>query len=109
MDKAPDTEDGTPETEFSRSVGQHEQRMLRARRAGPTPVYSGFAMFGIIGWSIAAPTLLCTLLGSYLDKRHPDVHSWTLALMVAGLMLGCANAWHWMARQEAEMQEDGNR
>ena len=54
-------------------------------------------MSGLIGWSVAVPTLLGAMLGLWLDRRHPGPHSWTLMLLVAGLVIGCANAWHWVA------------
>jgi ATP synthase protein I len=45
------------------------------------------------------------VLGLWLDRRYPGPHSWTLALLVAGLAIGCWNAWHWVAREEKEMHE----
>ena len=42
-------------------------------------------MMGLIGWSVAVPTLLGAALGLWLDQHHPGKHSWTLALLVAGL------------------------
>jgi ATP synthase protein I len=56
-------------------------------------------MFGLIGWSIAGPTVLGTLAGLWLDKHHTGSHSWTLALLVAGLCLGSLSAWHWVAKE----------
>ena len=43
-------------------------------------------MMGLIGWSVVVPTLLGAALGIWLDKHHPGKHSWTLALLVAGLV-----------------------
>jgi ATP synthase protein I len=63
-------------------------------------------MMGLIGWSVTVPTLLGTALGIWLDKHHPGGHSWTLALLVAGLSIGCWNAWHWVAKEEKAMRED---
>lgn len=61
---------------------------------------------GLIGWSVVVPTLLGAALGIWLDKRHPGSHSWTLALLMAGLTLGCLNAWRWMAKEESDMRAD---
>ena len=58
-------------------------------------------MLGLIGWSVCLPTLLGTWLGLWLDKRQPGVHAWTLALLVAGLCVGCANAWHWITKEQS--------
>jgi predicted F0F1-ATPase subunit len=49
-------------------------------------VWFGLGMMGLIGWSVAIPTLLGAALGIWLDSRHPGSHSWTLALLVAGLV-----------------------
>jgi ATP synthase protein I len=65
-------------------------------------------MMGLIGWSVVIPTLLGAGLGIWLDKHHPGEHSWTLALLVAGLAIGCFNAWHWVAKEEQEMGEENH-
>jgi ATP synthase protein I len=62
-------------------------------------------MMGLIGWSVAIPTLLGAALGLWLDQRYPDGRSWTLALLVAGLALGCFNAWHWVDKEDRAMRE----
>jgi ATP synthase protein I len=49
------------------------------------------------------PTLAGAFLGLWLDRHHPSAHSWTLALLVAGLVIGCANAWHWISQQDQAM------
>ncbi len=84
---------------FEHAIRGAARRKSRALRATGRTAWSGLGTFGAIGWSVATPTLLGTLLGNWLDRRHPGVHSWTLALLVAGLVLGCANAWHWIAGQ----------
>jgi ATP synthase protein I len=61
-------------------------------------------MLGLIGWSVCFPTLLGAWLGLWLDKRQPGAHGWTLALLVAGLCLGCANAWHWVTKEQNAIQ-----
>jgi ATP synthase protein I len=60
---------------------------------------------GLIGWSVALPTLLGAALGLWLDARHSS-HSWTLSLLVAGLVLGCFNAWHWVFNEEKTIREE---
>jgi ATP synthase protein I len=84
---------------LGRQVGAQETRKLLARLPGATNVWSGFGMFGLIGWSVAGPTLLGALLGMWLDKHHSGRHSWTLALLVAGLCAGSMSAWHWVAKE----------
>ena len=58
-----------------------------------------------LGWSVAVPTLLGAMLGLWLDRRHPGVHSWTLSLLIVGLAIGCLNAWHWVTQEQEQMHE----
>ena len=60
---------------------------------------SGFGLFGIVGWSVVVPTVGGALAGWALDRHYPGGRSWTLALLIAGLAVGCAVAWHWVARE----------
>jgi ATP synthase protein I len=77
------------------------RRKLLAQRAGTPGVWSGLGMSGLIGWSVALPALAGALLGLWLDKHHPGHRSWTLMLLMAGLTMGCANAWRWVAQENA--------
>lgn len=98
------------DADFTGQVGAKAVRKIRARR-NVTGVWFGLGMMGLIGWSVVVPTLLGAALGIWLDERNPGDHSWTLALLVAGLVLGCFNAWHWVAKEDKAMrdeQEDNN-
>jgi ATP synthase protein I len=90
---------------LGRIVGAKAARKLLARSQSRT-VWFGLGMMGLIGWSVATPTLLGVALGLWLDRNHPGKRSWTLALLAAGLAIGCLNAWHWMGQQDREMGED---
>jgi ATP synthase protein I len=87
-------------------VGAKAARKLRARRHTRSGVWFGLVMMGQIGWSVVVPTLLGAALGLWLDKRHPSEHSWTLALLVPGLAVGCMNAWHWVSKEDRAMREE---
>ena len=89
---------------FAEQVGAKATRKLKARR-GSHGVWFGLGMMGLIGWSVAIPTLLGAALGHWLDTRHAGRHAWTLALLVAGLAIGCFNAWHWVAKEDEAMTE----
>ncbi|MEX2382628.1 MAG: AtpZ/AtpI family protein [Opitutales bacterium] len=87
-------------------VGPKAARKLKAR-GNPSPgVWSGLGMMGLIGWSVSVPTLLGAGLGIWLDRKFPGGRSWTLALLVAGLVMGCMNAWHWVSKEDAAMREE---
>lgn len=91
---------------FLRNVSSEASRKLRVQRGGKQGVWFGLGMSGLIGWSVAVPTLGGILLGLWLDRRYPGSHSWTLILLVAGLCIGCANAWHWVAQQDRAMHDE---
>jgi ATP synthase protein I len=90
-------------------VGAKAARKLKARRNASQGVWFGLGMMGLVGWSVVIPTLLGAALGLWLDKNHPASHSWTLALLVAGLTIGCLNAWHWVTREDKAMREDDEK
>lgn len=97
--------DPTPSKLMARQVGAKARRKLRARRDGAPGVWSGLGMMGLIGWSVVVPTVAGAALGIWLDAHHPGAHPWSLALLVAGLVLGCLNAWRWVAQQDHAMHE----
>ena len=94
------------DTRFSAEVNAKVSRKLRAERDGRHGVWFGLGMFGLIGWSVEVPTILGAMLGLWWDRRHPGAHSWTLALLVAGLIIGCANAWHWISQEDKAMKDE---
>ncbi len=95
-----------PETIFSRQVGVQAVRKLRARREGTKSVWFGLGMSGLVGWSVTIPTLIGAALGLWVDKHYPTPYSWTLMLLLMGLIIGCLNAWRWVNSEYNEMQED---
>ena len=106
MSKDQEFDDEKGRTAFGREVRAKAVRKLKARR-NPTPgIWSGFGMMGLIGWSVVVPTLLGTALGIWLDKQHSGKHSWTLALMIAGLAISCLNAWLWVVKEDQAMREE---
>ena len=106
MSEEPETKGAPERPEFSRRVGADEARKLKAQRRAKRSIWFGFGMSGLIGWSVAVPTLLGAGLGLWIDKHHPGAHSWTLMLLVIGLVIGCWNAWHWVAKEEKKMREE---
>jgi len=91
---------------FGAAVGAHAKRKLKAQRGASKSVWFGLGMMGLIGWSVVVPTALGAALGIWLDSRYPGSHSWTLALLLAGLALGCLNAWRWVASEQKTMHDE---
>ena len=106
MSEKSDSKSAKDRTAFSREVGAKAARKLKARRNSTPGVWFGLGMMGLVGWSVAVPTLLGAALGIWLDKLHSGRHSWTLALLVAGLVIGCFNAWIWIAKEDKAMREE---
>ena len=104
-----ETQESPDRTEFSREVGRKAARKLREQHGEKRSIWSGFGMFGIIGWSVAVPTVLGAILGVWLDQHYPGRHAYTLALLMAGLVLGCFNAWYWVNREMKDMRHDGSK
>lgn len=106
MSETPEGKDGNETPSLGREIGAKAERKLRAQRNPAQGVWFGLGMMGLVGWSVAVPTLLGAALGIWLDKRHEGSHPWTLTLLVAGLFVGCLIAWHWVAREDREMRDD---
>jgi ATP synthase protein I len=111
MNDKSESKSATEPSALSRQIGAKAARKLKARRNSTPGVWYGLGMMGLIGWSVAIPTLLGAAIGLWLDKHHVGQRSWTLALLVAGLTIGCLNAWLWVAKEDKAMrdeQEDDN-
>lgn len=95
-----------PEPLLSEEIGAKATRKLRAQRHVTKTVWFGLGMMGLIGWSVAIPTLLGAMFGLWLDQHYSGGRSWTLALLVAGLCIGCFNAWYWVDKEDKAMREE---
>jgi len=88
----------------ARDVGRKAERRLKARRQRDRGLWFGLGMFGLVGWSVAVPTLLGILVGLWLDSVSEGRVSWTLTFLILGVALGCMNAWYWV-RRESQHEE----
>ena len=85
--------------ELLRRVGEKEARKLKARAEKDRSVWFGLGMFGLVGWSVAIPTLIGIAVGIWIDTTWPGPYSWTLMLLFIGVIVGCLNAWYWVKRE----------
>lgn len=74
-------------------------RKIRARQEKGRSIWFGLGMFGLVGWSVAIPTLIGLAIGIWIDMRWPSRFSWTLMGLIIGVALGCVNAWFWVKRE----------
>jgi len=91
---------------FSKEVSRKESRKLKAQTENSGSVWFGFGMFGMIGWSVAVPTVLGVALGIWLDKTYPVSFSWTLTFLFLGLVVGSVVAWSWVAKEDKGMHQN---
>lgn len=89
------------ERETTEAIGRHAERKIKARKEKEHRIWFGLGMFGMVGWAVAVPTLIGVMAGLWLDSHtgSDDGRSWTLTLLLAGVALGCANAWYWVSRE----------
>jgi len=89
-------------------IGSAEARKLRARRRGEQSAWFGLGTFGLVGWSVAVPTVLGVVVGMWIDRTWPGTVSWTLMLLFVGIVVGCMNAWYWVSRERTEIEDEIN-
>ncbi len=91
------------EKKLQKKVEAAAAKKIKARKEGSNIIF-GLGLFGIVGWSIAMPTLIGIALGIYVDNRFPMGVSWTLTLLFAGVIVGSFNAWYWVKKHT---EDDG--
>jgi len=106
MSDEPSEKSGKEDLGLASRVGTKAARKLKAQRHTTRTIWFGLGMMGLIGWSVAIPTLLGASLGLWLDKHYPGPHSWTLTLLFIGLIIGCVNAWHWVTKEDQEIRAE---
>ena len=84
---------------LSDEIGRRAERKQRARENRRATTWFGLGMFGLVGWSVAIPTLIGIAVGLWLDARWPGLPSWTLTFLIIGVGLGCLNAWYWIKQE----------
>jgi ATP synthase protein I len=82
----------SPSDRMIGKVHSSQQRIARARKQKET-AWESIAILGVVGWSVALPTLTGIAAGLWIDGRWPSRFSWTLMLLIGGLIVGCVNAW----------------
>lgn len=83
---------------FPEKIKTKAERKLKAQQEKKSVIF-GLGMFGMVGWAVTIPTLICLAIGIYLDKYIPSSYSWTITFLVLGVGLGCFNAWYWIQKE----------
>jgi ATP synthase protein I len=90
--------------EFAEEIGAKEERKVKARKEKDRGIWFGLGMMGVIGWSVAVPTLIGVAIGVWIDINYPGPISWTLVLLFVGLAVGCVNAWYWVKKEQKAIE-----
>ncbi|MCW8827434.1 MAG: AtpZ/AtpI family protein [Gammaproteobacteria bacterium] len=83
-------------------IGRRAERKRRSREQDKPTAWFGLGMFGLVGWSVAIPSLIGIAVGLWLDARWPGLPSWTLTFLIIGVGLGCLNAWYWIKQESRD-------
>lgn len=101
MAEEPGRQRQPPEERFRSDVERRAERHRKAEREKDRSIWFSLGLFGLVGWSIAVPTLIGVGLGLWIDAHWPSRVSWTLTLLFIGVVVGCVNAWYWV-KQESQ-------
>jgi ATP synthase protein I len=91
---------------FTKDICTKEARRLKGKTAQDHTIWFGLGMFGVVGWSIAIPTLIGVAAGLWIDKTFPSRYSWTLMFLIAGIVVGCMNGWYWVKKARDQIMEE---
>lgn len=98
--------DESLQRELCKKIRHKEIRKIEGRSHKERSVWFGLGMFGVVGWSVAIPTLVGVALGVWIDLKWPSRYSWSLMLLIIGIILGCLNAWFWVTRERRMIEEE---
>ena len=73
-----------------REVGSKQRRM---EAGGKQWAWNSITVLGVVGWSVTIPTLVGAAIGIWIDHHWPSRFSWSLMLLLGGLLFGCVQAW----------------
>lgn len=90
---------------FEELIAKKELRKLREKKR-PANAFSGFKVFGVVGWTIALLTLLGIGAGIWLDKTQPQRFSWTLTGLLAGLTMGSIIAFNFLDKENKDISKN---
>jgi ATP synthase protein I len=106
MDEQHEKKSRTSRVRFSRAIEIQEKRKLRAQRGKARSIWLGLGMLGVIGWSVVVPALVGVGIGIWIDTHFLSRYSWTLMLLLIGVIVGCMNAWYWVANEQREIRKE---
>ena len=96
------------ENHLVQDISRKAERKLRARQTRHDSMWYGMGMMGMVGWSVAIPTVLGVAIGLWLEKQVEVSFSWTLTMLITGVVVGCLNAWYWISKEGRHITSRNN-
>ena len=85
-----------PEDASAKAIRRRAERMQQTRNEPKYSPLNGLGVFGVIGWSVALPTVAGAFIGMWLNRVAPQSFSWPMALILGGAVVGAMVAWSWI-------------
>lgn len=92
--------DDNKEDASAAAIRRRAERMQQSRNERKYSPLSGLGVFGVIGWSVAIPTVAGAFLGMWLNRVAPQSFSWPIALILGGVVVGAMVAWKWIEKNQ---------
>jgi ATP synthase protein I len=102
-----DRGEGDRASRLADAAGRKAARKIAGRKEKGRGALSWAGTIGVVGFMVTLPMLLGIALGAWLDGKGGGKYSFTIMLMVGGLILGCVNAWQWGKRNIGGRDEGG--
>lgn len=105
-EQSPDPEETDRERAdaLRRTIRRKSLRRERARRRRRSSVFSYLGFFGLVGWTVAVPTVGGLALGRFIDSAVDSERNFTIAFLLLGVTVGITTAWYWI---QQESRHDG--
>lgn len=92
-DDSPVPTDPNKSERLAEEVRHRAERRSREAAYRERGFWVGVGTMGLIGWSVVLPAVLGGFFGIWLDGKLGTRRTFSGVLAVAGLCLGCWNAW----------------
>lgn len=87
---------------FSRDIEKSARELLVARKE-KSSFWRSANVLSISGWVFVIPVVGGAYLGRYLDKKlHGEGVSWTITLLMLGIVVGIYNVWYLFVRKHQQ-------
>jgi ATP synthase protein I len=95
-----------PGERLAKKIERKERRKIHARKTKDRILWFGLGTFGLIGWSVMIPTIIGLVIGIWIDQTVKTQFSWTVMLLMAGIIVGCVMAWVWVNKERRSIERD---